>query len=145
MSPSLVPLGEPEEILLVEYSCKGDNCIISSVFESEGYSSDYIDTLSLNPAMSVELSNGDSYSVDYPNILYIEGHNSDGTMIADHRKLNGLTDSLIVKNPMENVEIKIKNAAGMILDTYDYIYGADSSPSYVGGFGSKFVKVREVI
>ncbi len=141
-SPKLIPA---EETLLVEYECESSNCRISSVSESEGYVQRYIDTLSGEHIMSLELSNGDSYNFDYSNILYIEGPDLDGRMVADHRKVGKVRDFLVVKSPKGDTKIEIKNAEGIVLDTYDYVYSSDNSQSYSSAFGSKFVDVQEVV
>jgi hypothetical protein len=144
MSPKRLLAQVPEEVLLIEYECIGADCKISSVLETEGFVQKYIDTLAKDSVMSLDLNDGESYNFDYLNTLYVEGHNVNGEMVADHRIVSKINDFVIVRNPMNDVKIELKDPEGEVLDTYDYVF-TSNVPDYVQSLNSQTVEIEDVV
>ena len=143
LSPKGNPVQEKEEVLVVEYECAGKDCEISSVSEGNGYVQKYLDSGSEN-VFSLGLSNGASYKFDGLDLLYIEGHNLDGEMEADHRVVSRVNDFVVLEKPEQDVRIDLRDPSGKILDSHNYVFTSDGD-SYVPRLNSKIVDIDEVV
>jgi hypothetical protein len=74
----------------------------------------------------------------------VEGHNVNGEMVADHRIVSKINDFVIVRNPMNDVKIELKDPEGEVLDTYDYVF-TSNVPDYVQSLNSQTVEIEDVV